>query len=369
MTCVFLALGAVNAQNNLLFLAFGFGLGGLVTSGLVSGASLMGLRVKRRQPGVCAAGEPGVIRYEVANVSAIMPAFCVVLEDSARRRRKGESRAELAYRVSPALVGHLGPRTLVTIETGWLPLRRGWIDIEEMTLTTTFPFGLMRKTVVFSVAARVLAWPARVPVRPMLIDQAARGARQNPQARRGAFGGEDVFGVREYREGDAIKDIAWRSTARGQAVLVRQRAEPAGSRLWITLNLSPASGQGPGESSEWNEPELAIACAGELARQAADRGLSVGLCVTHTGTVLPPREGAGQSRAILDALGALASESPEPRSLPRAFRRDEAMVEIHVGGAASAGLPGSRMRIDVRDFGAWCADRASVPAILRKGAS
>lgn len=366
VTCVFLALGAVNAQNNLLFLAFGLGLGGLLTSGLVSGASLMGLRVRRRPVGECAAGTPSLLRYEVASASSIMPAFCVILEERTRSLRKGETRPAPTHKVSPVLVGHVGPRRSAAIETSWLPLRRGWVELDELSLATTFPFGLMRKTVMFSAPARVLVWPARVPARAAILEQAARGARQTRLSRRASVGGEDVFGVREFREGDAIKDIAWRATARGHAVLVRDRAELAGSRLWIALNIEPAPAHDALKDSPWNEPELAIACAAELAIGALGRGLGVGLCVTQSGVMIAPREGLAQRAAILDALGVLDSAASGSASLPRPFRRDEAMIEVHIGGPSPGGLPASRVRLDVRDLDAWCADPASIPAVLRK---
>jgi hypothetical protein len=44
---VFLLLAALNIQNNLLFLAFGVAISGIVLSGLMSGPALMGVRVSR----------------------------------------------------------------------------------------------------------------------------------------------------------------------------------------------------------------------------------------------------------------------------------------------------------------------------------
>src|ERR1041385_4840021 len=44
LVTLFIAMGAINSQNNLLFAALGLAIGGLLISGIISGGALLGVR-------------------------------------------------------------------------------------------------------------------------------------------------------------------------------------------------------------------------------------------------------------------------------------------------------------------------------------
>ncbi len=82
---VLVGMGAVNSQNNLLFAAFGVSMAAVLVSGFVSGAMLLGLRVKREAVEPTRAGEPLSVRYEVTNTGRFMPALGLRVEEASSR--------------------------------------------------------------------------------------------------------------------------------------------------------------------------------------------------------------------------------------------------------------------------------------------
>lgn len=56
-----------------------------------------------------------------------------------------------------------------------------------------------------------------------------------------AGSGTEIFGVREYRPGDALRRIHWRSTARRGELIVREFEPPGVQNLGIFLDSSPSS--------------------------------------------------------------------------------------------------------------------------------
>lgn len=93
--------------------------------------------------------------------------------------------------------------------------RRGWLRIDRFVLETRFPLGLVRAWSVLSPPARCLVYPAlETPAPPLPV---AHDSGTHDHGTRG--GSEDFAGLREYREGDAQRHIAWRLAARNEAEL------------------------------------------------------------------------------------------------------------------------------------------------------
>ena len=183
LTTLFLAVGAVNGQNNLLFWAFGLALGGLLVSGVFSGLGLMGLRISRECPGVARVGEPMRIRYHARNANRLLPVFCVTLRESAGAKR--EDRGQTSAPPTPPIVAFLPSaeaRRHSTAEAAALPARRGRLTLELFSASSSFPLGLMRRSIDFEQHG-VLVLPARLRLRAGLIPSPAAAAKAAPRAR------------------------------------------------------------------------------------------------------------------------------------------------------------------------------------------
>ena len=99
--------------------------------------------------------------------------------------------------------------------------RRGWMRMEPFRVETRFPLGLFRAWTVIIPDARCLVWPEPAHDAPPL-PRSGRG--DHGAAHRGD--GEEFHGLRDYRPGDPLRQIAWRSSARHEKLFSRQMESP-----------------------------------------------------------------------------------------------------------------------------------------------
>ena len=301
--CVFLLIGAVNSQNNLLFAALGLGLAGLVVSGLVSGSSLLGIEIQRLEISETSVGRPMTIRYAVRNTNRLMPAFGLTIEELASEH--ADHRGADAIR---AFVAHVGPGQRVICEAVAWPSTRGQMRLNRLRTSTTFPFGIARKSVTVSIPQVALVLPLSGRVKPGVVRGGESHTVENVKlhSRVGADG--EIFGIREYVPGDVPRHIAWRATARTGRLIVTQRVMPQPVRVWIALRVS---------GRDATRDEQAICIAASLIRRAAREGVGVGLAVPGAGISRPPRTGRWHAMRLLADLARLnpATVSPAPLRL------------------------------------------------------
>jgi uncharacterized protein (DUF58 family) len=191
-----------------------------------------------------------------------LPAGILMLEDSVpaelgNRPRFLVDKADLSWRreVQYPLLGRVRGR----FRTGPLMVR------------TTDPFGLVRLDRQFVATSEVLVTPEIVPLPVM---RTAGGAGSTGEARPHRIGvvGQDDALVREYRQGDDVRRIHWRSTARWGDLMVRreeQALDPSASILLDSRSTAHA-GRGINNSMEW-----AISAAASIAIHFLDDGFGI----------------------------------------------------------------------------------------------
>lgn len=305
-----IALGAFNSQNNLLFWAFGFALGGLIVSGLISGAMLMGVEVVRESVGRPEAGDELIIRYRVSNRNRLVPAFALSIDESTLEpppvrgwvtrtllRAAPDETTTSSAGPARAFVAHIGARQTLHVEARARTLRRGPVALEEIVVHSAFPFGLMRKMLRVEQPGSAVILPKPIPSDGRVFAPAAGEGWQVSESRRSGPG-DEFFALRDYRQGDALKTVAWRPSARRGQLLVRQMASPAPVRAWVVLRLRTRPGSDPAD-------ERAISIAAGLLKEAEARGLEYGLAVPLLHAIVPPRRGAGHLSRVLTELGLL----------------------------------------------------------------
>ncbi len=299
LTTVFLAVGAINSQNNLLFWAFGLAIAGLLVSGVISGAALMGVELERLPVEPVNAGAPLVVRYRVRNRNRLFPAFALHIDEQPDTRdASADWRATIAF--PGAFVAHVGPSQTVETEARVTTLARGQTHLDRVSVWTVFPFGLSRKSVVFAQRRRIVVRPAPIALDGDLIRPApGQGALASRSQRRSPTPGE-FFALREHREGDSPRSVAWRASARTGTLMSRQFTAARAARVWIVLELGPDAALG----------ERAISLAAGAVEAARARASPVGLVVAAAGLRTPAREGRGHADALLDALATLPGAAP-----------------------------------------------------------
>jgi uncharacterized protein (DUF58 family) len=206
----------------------------------------------------------------------------------------------------PAWVNGLVGGRPVTLGTGLVPrdgwrriellqqLRRGAIGASGWQLGTSDPLGFftgVRSCPDVEVAVVLPVFTSLVPSRqPRELEASVAAPR--------AGTGNELFGIREYRAGDSLRRIHWRSSARHGELVVREYEPPGMRTLAILVDPSPRN----------------LEVADQVARLAASEAWD---CVREGGRVslwgpgLEPTE-PSQGRDLWGLLEWLARYPPVP---------------------------------------------------------
>jgi uncharacterized protein (DUF58 family) len=345
ITTMVLVIGAINGQNNLLFWLFGLGVGGLIVSGILSGGALMRLTIERETPSPTSVGDQVVIRYRVSNRSRIFPAFGLVIEEMGPAKR-GKLGATWPKRLTApaAFVPYVPARGSVVVEARVGALRRGPVTLGPMRISTTFPFGLAKKSMAFYQNTEFLVRPRMAPLKPGIIDGVSGRGEAGSRLRK-TRGGEEFYSLREYVPGDSMRAVAWRSTARRGHAVVREMASRPSRRLWVVMELS---------GLEDREVERVVSVAGAVCLRALDAGLEPGLALAGGRVLEPARSGRRHITYLLDSLGRLdvgwvLGNSDQLAMLGSSAHLQDAFVAVDGGSSASQSAIKAALRISVED--------------------
>ncbi|HEY9290397.1 MAG TPA: DUF58 domain-containing protein, partial [Microlunatus sp.] len=129
---------------------------------------------------------------------------------------------------------------------------RGRWTCGPLMVHTQDPFGLVRHDQQFVATSEVLVTPQIVPLSPIAATGGAGSSGESQPHRIGIIGADDVL-IREYRHGDDVRRVHWRSTARRGDLMVRreeQAWDPA-ARIILDSRAGAHAGQGIHNSLEW----------------------------------------------------------------------------------------------------------------------
>jgi uncharacterized protein (DUF58 family) len=188
---------------------------------------------------------------------------------------------------------------------------RGRYPIGPLTLTMTDPFGMGEHRRAFSVRDELVVTPTVVPLPAINLSGDWNGTGDT-RPRAFSAAGEDDVTTREYRHGDDLRRVHWRSTARRGDLMVRREEQPWQSRATLVLDRRRSAHRGDGTTSTF---EWAVSAIASLAVHLAGRGYSIRMvdgspadrttgipwADGHSG--LPATDAAG---AVLDVLATVA---------------------------------------------------------------
>ncbi len=313
---LFLAVGAINSQNNLLFAALGLGIGGLLVSGVLSGAVLMGVRASREPAPLARAGEPVEIHYHIRNGSRFLPAFGLRVEEEGARYEHAEP-----VRCS-AFLTHVRVRSVASVSARLTPSHRGIIHLPAVRVWTTFPFGLTKKSVSLAQDDTLLVLPRVHELQPGILESVRSRAATGTGARPSPGASDDFYGVREYVAGDSLRRVAWRASARTGTLVVRQNSSPAPTRIWVQIAAAP--GAAP------ESVENAVSLAASLLAQGERSGFAMGLATEDGALLHPPRLGRPHLHRLLTDLATWIPGDREAATSAGA-QRAGAIFLVHAG--------------------------------------
>jgi uncharacterized protein (DUF58 family) len=162
----------------------------------------------------------------------ISPKFYLRIMDSLPRymRYAGSSQDDSAF------IKELWPGETARVKYIVEPQKRGLHRVGPLTVTATDVFGFSAMSATVPGQSDILVYPEILPVSSNLLSSgAATGWRDEANARsRGD--GTDFTGVREYRPGDELRRINWKTTARTGSLVVTEYAQGYASDLTIVLD-------------------------------------------------------------------------------------------------------------------------------------
>ncbi len=361
---------AIYTQANLLFWGFGLMVGGLVFTVGMAAVALRGLEVTRLVPTHGAAGEALALRYRVHN-RGMLPAFGLVIREGWGPRSRSWKKAGPACGPQRMLGGppyawiaHIGPGQTTQAQAPCRPLRRGRLNFERIEVSSSFPFGVIYKSILLPQADEVRVFPQLYRVQRRLLSSlpSTDGDGSRPVSRVGGYG--EFYGLREYRPGDSPRTIDWKRTARSGTLVSRELTTPRPPRLMILLDLREPPPMGIG-TSRFAKPqrrredasggsggsgasggfgggsagleERAISLTASLICEGYLRGLRVGLRVMgpHCAS-FPPRHSLPQRTRMLEALAELDLSRREPLQVESGL---PGRVDVVVWAGRGTGLP------------------------------
>ncbi len=204
--------------------------------------------------------------------------------------------------------------------------RRGRFTLGPPHLRIGDPFDLWEDNRNLDSRTEVLVVPSIVSLTGMPSSSGARSAASG-RAVVGTIGGDPDIGVREYRNGDDIRTIHWRASARHDDLMVRLEEPVSHGGATIVLDHRAAAHRGSGAESSL---ETAVVLAASISLHLLDSDHQVKL-MSHRGDVIA--EGHDISD---DVLAGLAVLEPDERAVLKPITLGRAGLVIAILGEMSA---------------------------------
>ncbi|MFD8598688.1 DUF58 domain-containing protein [Kitasatospora sp. NPDC059646] len=247
---------------------------------------------RRLSPQRASAGQEARVHLRLDNVSRV-PTGLLLLED------------KVPYVLGPRprfVLDRVEPRGFREVSYRVRSDLRGRYPLGPLQLRLSDPFGMCELTRSFSAADVLTVVPQVQALPPVRLPGESAGQGES-NAHALALAGDDDVIPREYRHGDDLRRVHWKSTARYGELMVRREEQPLRARATVLLDTRETAhrGSGPASSFEW-----AVSAAASITADLVQRGYQTRL-LTDTGRA-HPQHGANATTAaesigvLLDAL-------------------------------------------------------------------
>jgi uncharacterized protein (DUF58 family) len=200
--------------------------------------------------------------------------------------------------------------------------RGHWTDDAVLEVVAPSPFGGFVRRRRFTAAADVRLHPATAPAYP---DFARAVTAHGARAGRPGPAGEELAGLREWLPGDGVHGVAWRASARRNALVVVEREQPQEAGLVVALGHRDRDGDVDGD--RW---EQLVARAAATCLVAIHDGRRVTLVSGDRALVVATRT------AALDWFADLDTAVPATAAAVRRSPADAVTTVLWLGGTAAA---------------------------------
>lgn len=198
-------------------------------------------------------------------------------------------------------------------------LPRGVHPVRNGELALGDPFGFVRADRALAGSATVIVWPTW-----MEPEAAAGGAAGDGElglaARRAQPVGYDLHGIREHQEGESLRRVDWKTSARTGRLMVREMDDSARAELTLVVDLDRAL-----LGDERDRVDAMMRTAATLVRGLAATGQKASLVLAGATTQRIPLDGgSGSWFAAMDALAGARADREAP--LAEVVLRDRSLL-------------------------------------------
>lgn len=172
-----------------------------------------------------------------------MPGFCgesgvfnLILKAGQHRNHVA---VELGFPGEASVIIELPENTQKRVSLALTLDKRGRLRAPRVRVKSVYPLGLWQAWSHLDLALDCLVYPAPVSCEPMQVaafNARGEGSEEGTSSREGT---EDFHGLRDYRSGDSLKQIAWKSLARGQGLKVKQFVDIAADSRVLDWEMFP----------------------------------------------------------------------------------------------------------------------------------
>jgi uncharacterized protein (DUF58 family) len=280
VACFLIAVAAANTGNNLIYLLLSLMLSLLLLSAILLKINLKGLSLDIIQRTALFASEEASLTVAMKNGKGRVSSYsvhCIV----------PGARQQIYFGMVKAL-GNESRDVSVLFE------KRGLYRYGDFRMTSGFPFVLMSRTRSLPVEGEVLVYPALCDVAGKL----GPGRDDNAERLRLSDSGEEMYSLREFRNGDDWRKIHWKASSRTGELFVKEFAEYESGKVTIVLdNLLPEGG---------GLFEKTVSVTASFSRHYIEKGYFVRILSSRK--IIPFGRGEEHLFKILDILAVIQEE-------------------------------------------------------------
>jgi len=175
---------------------------------------------------------------------------------------------------------------------------RGRYEIGPLRLQLSDPFGLYQLDRAFTATDPLVVVPRTWPLSGGPAGGHWGGSGEAVHGTAAASGEHDVA-IREYRHGDDLRRVHWRSTARRGELMVRRDEQPRQMRATVLLDTRREGHRGEGVASSF---EWAVSAAASVAVHLAGMRYAVRLLVDDPAATWVSPSGDSTTAVLLERL-------------------------------------------------------------------
>ncbi|HZZ73755.1 MAG TPA: DUF58 domain-containing protein [Pirellulales bacterium] len=329
----FVVGGGIIREINLLLLFSGLLAAPLLWSGFAAGRAVRGVSLRRVAPKLILAGDRlqvqllGTLRRAAPSARWFVAKDRLTRIDNGAddpRRTAAAASNEPTEIASPSAPRALSPpraakpfevavqlpcqaqRTQLQGEYQGVLLERGRYEFGPLKLSTTFPWGLMRRTVSQPETQTLLVGPRLGRLLPGWNHWQPEKWHPVQQSRLKQGTDGEFYGLRDWRPGDDRRTVHWRTSARRGNLIVRQFEQTRSREVALFLELWSPTRPTPADRERI---ELALSCAATIVQEVCRHG-STRMLLAVAGVQVQVLQGVASSRFWQEAMEMLACCQP-----------------------------------------------------------